>query len=319
MRALICGLLFVVVGLSAALAEAPPYRAGVTRLAVQDATPFDALVAYPTNAAEQGTEAGPFTLSAARDAPVAGGALFPIVLFSHGSGRGPGTPLISSGLLLHLARQGFIVVAPFHPGGARPFVNRPRQVKKALETVLADLRFARRVDPDRVAMIGFSFGGAVALINAGAAVDLAHLAAYCRANARDRRACDGVPTDGALAAVPPRASTDALPLKALVLLEPYGAPFTRAGLATLDLPVLLYRARQSDLGAEGNVLALARALPRPPRQVDVDGNHFVFIDPCPRALAAQAPALCRDPDGFDRAAIQQRLKDEITAFLRATL
>ena len=44
-------------------------------------------------------------------------------------------------------------------------------------------------------MIGFSFGGAVTLITAGAVPNLAHLSAYCRNNADDRRACGGVSVD----------------------------------------------------------------------------------------------------------------------------
>ena len=97
------------------------FHAGITRITVQDTTPFDALIAYPTEAAEVSVEEGPFRLSASRDAPVAAGARFPVVLFSHGGGRGPGTPLVHRDLLLHLARQGFIVIAPFHPGNRAAF------------------------------------------------------------------------------------------------------------------------------------------------------------------------------------------------------
>ena len=166
MRSLILGLALAIAGISTALADPPSFRAGVTRMTVQDATPFDALIAYPTEAAEVSVEEGPFRFSASRDAPVAAGARFPVVLFSHG-GRGPGTPLVHRDLLLHLARQGFIVIAPFHPGTAQPFVDRPRQIHKALDSVLADPRFSEHADPDRIGMAGFSFGGAVTLIVAG--------------------------------------------------------------------------------------------------------------------------------------------------------
>jgi predicted dienelactone hydrolase len=286
---------------------------------VQDSTPFDALIAYPTEAAEVSVEEGPIRLVASRDAPVAVGARFPIVLFSHG-GNGPGTPLVHSDLLLHLARQGFIVVAPFHPGTEKPFVDRPRQIRKALDSMLADPRFSKHADPDRIGMVGFSFGGAVTLIVAGANIDLAHLSAYCHDHADDSRACDGIATDGSWAKVPPsRKSDDALPLKALVLLEPYGALFDRKGLGSLDLPILIYSASQSDLRAEGNALALAKALPRPPQQVAVPGSHFVFVDPCSPILATRAPEVCSDPPGTDRAAVHQRFRREISDFLRANM
>src|SRR5512138_1508215 len=118
MRRLVCALLSIVAGASSALADPPSFHAGFTRLAVQDATPFEALIAYPTEVAEVSVEEGPFKFSASRDAPVAAGARFPVILFAHG-GSGPGTPLVVGDLLLHLARQGFIVVAPFHPGNPK--------------------------------------------------------------------------------------------------------------------------------------------------------------------------------------------------------
>ncbi|MBI3710523.1 MAG: hypothetical protein HY246_23000 [Proteobacteria bacterium] len=92
MQVIIYGL-FLAIGIASAPAAAQPFHAGVTRLTVQDSEPFDVLIAYPTEAAEGAVENGPFTLMASRDAPVAAGAHFPAILFSHGSGRGPGTPL----------------------------------------------------------------------------------------------------------------------------------------------------------------------------------------------------------------------------------
>ena len=197
MRSLILSLALAIAGISTALADPPSFRAGFTRITVQDATPFDALIAYPTEAAEVSVDEGPIRLVASRDAPVAAGARFPVVLFSHG-GNGPGTPLVHRDLLLHLAREGFIVIAPFHPGTGKPFVDRPRQIHKALDSVLADPRFSKHADPDRIGMAGFSFGGAVTLIVAGANIDLAHLSAYCHDHADDVRACRGIATDLAL-------------------------------------------------------------------------------------------------------------------------
>ena len=317
MRDLLCGLLLIIGGASAALANPASFRAGFTRLAVQDATPFDAWIAYPTDAAEVAVEEGPFRFSASRDAPVASGR-FPIILFSHGNGRG-GTPLVHGQLLLDLARHGFIVLAPFHGGTEKPFVERPRQARKALEAVLADPRFSQRADPNRLGMAGFSFGGAVTLIATGARVDLARLSAYCGEHPDDIRACEGIATDGSWAKVPPMPkSDDVLPLKALVLLDPYGSPFDPKGLTSIDLPALIYTASQSDLRPEGNALAVAKALPGS-RQVVLPGNHFVFVDPCAPKFAPVAPEACTDPPGTDRAAIHQRLKREISDFLRARL
>jgi predicted dienelactone hydrolase len=207
LRRLVFGFLLVVAGsTSAATDDSKAFRAGVTRMAVQDTTSFDALIAYPTEADEAPIDEGIYNLSAGREAPIAGSLLFPIILFSHGSGRGPGTPLVHGNLLLHLARAGFVVVAPFHPGTPQPFVNRPRQMRRTLDAVLSDPRFTGHVDANRIGVMGFSFGGAVVLIVAGAMPDLPHLSAYCRDHPDDPRACDGIPTDGSWANVPKRKS-----------------------------------------------------------------------------------------------------------------
>jgi len=181
--------------------------------------------------------------------------------------------------------------------------------------MLADPRFATHADPIRLGMMGFSWGGAVALIAAGAAPSLAHLAAYCRDRTDDPKACDGVPTDGSLANVVGKRSPDALAVKALVLMEPWGALFDRNGLTSVDMPTLLYRAGGSDLKADGNIIALAAALPHPPRQETVPGGHFIFFGPCPPAVAADAPAACKDAPDVDRKAIHRLIEGEIAEFL----
>ena len=321
--------LFLVLALAAnaSSAQADPQRfhAGIARITVQDLVPFDAVVVYPTGAGEVPSQDGPFNIAASRDAPIATGAPFPIVLFSHGGGRtltAGGSPLPHAALLTSLAREGFVVVAPFHPGSKRPreaLEDRPRQIHKALNAMLTDPRFATHADPNRVGMMGFSYGGAVALMVAGAIPDLAHLAAYCRDRTDDPKACDGVPTDGSLANVVGKRSPDALAMKALVLMEPWGALFDRNGLTFVAMPTLLYRAEGSDLKAEGNIFALAAALPDSPRQETVPGGHFIFVDPCPPALEAEAPAICKDAPGVDRAAVHRRIEVEIGDFLRRNL
>lgn len=168
-------------------------------------------------------------------------------------------------------------------------------------------------------MIGFSFGGAVTLVVAGAIPNPAHLSAYCRNRTNDPRACDGVPAESPSSDTFIGKSADVLPLKAVVLIEPFGALFDQDGLKSVDMPVLLYRAEQSDLAAEGNILSLAAALPRPPRQEITPGGHEIFVDPCPPLVEAQVPAACKDAAGLDRVAVHQRIEAEIATFLQQNL
>jgi predicted dienelactone hydrolase len=110
---------------------------------------------------------------------------FPVLLFSHGSG---GSPWQSSFLTSHLASQGFVVIAPAHPGNTvqdcqmaclplntparEAFLdsaaNRPSDVTAALDHALAlanggDEQLAGMLSQDRYGVLGHSFGGWTAL------------------------------------------------------------------------------------------------------------------------------------------------------------
>lgn len=158
-----------------------PYGVGARHVILQKdsvaspGTPrtLDVIVWYPTTPG-----AGPLDAltHAALDAPVVtDGAPWPLVMFSHGS---CGYAAQSTFLTTVLASRGFVVAAPPHPGnqvydfpscGTGPaqvasFQERPVDVKYTLDWMLAatadpDSPFFGAVDPDRVGMMGHSFGG----------------------------------------------------------------------------------------------------------------------------------------------------------------
>jgi predicted dienelactone hydrolase len=166
-----------------ASAEPDPYCAGISHITVAAGAPFDALVWYPTAAAEVTWDTDGFSLPATHDARIAPGP-FPIVLLSHGGGVGGGKPLIFRELSSALARQGFVVIAPFHRTSR--LLQRSFQIREALDEVTADPRFKPHVDAPRLGMLGFSLGTAVTLTLAGATPDFAHLDAYCDAHPTGR-------------------------------------------------------------------------------------------------------------------------------------
>ena len=132
---------------------------------------LDTFVWYPAPADATGATA----FGGIEDAPLASGAPFPLLLFSHGSCSFPGA---SSFLTTALAALGFVVVAPTHPGNsfaelpacAYPatvldaFLNRPGDVESVLDAMLALAAtpgdaLEGALDASRIGMFGWSFGG----------------------------------------------------------------------------------------------------------------------------------------------------------------
>jgi len=307
---------------STSSAQTTTFHAGIARISVSAEEPFDTLVWYPTQAEEVPWQVGPFAIPASRNAAIAGGQ-FPLVLLSHGGGQTGGSPLLLRDLSAYLARQGFIVVAPFH--GKTRFLGRTLQIKVAVDAMMADLRFKPHAASDKLGMLGFSLGGAVTLGLAGGTPNFKHLAAYCSTRPDDVQSCNAGPgvdkSAGPPTQIQPAASAlpiPHLPLRGLVLLDPFGVLFDRDDLTEVNMPVLLFRPKQSRQGEE-NTRSLAVGLPQPPQLQYVPGGHFIFADICPPALKAEAPEACEDAPGVDRAAIHRDIEAQIVAFFRDSL
>jgi len=322
MRALCLAFALLILTVRPAMAEAPSFHAGIARPTVTGPdlageAPFDILVWYPTEADEIAWQAGPFPMPATRNAAVAPGR-FPVLLLSHGGGPTGGSPLLLRELSANLARHGFIVIAPFH--GKTGLQTRVGQMRQALAAVEADPRFAPHLDPARLGMLGFSLGTAVTLEIAGAIPNPAHLVAYCAAHPNDAMSCDHAPDGQNRTLVTPNPPHPApLPVKAIVLLDPFAVLFQRPELTKVSASALIFRPDRSELPAEANATALAAALPHAPEVVTIPGSHFVFTDACQPAIAASAPDLCRDPPGVDRAAVHAVVEARIAAFFEKYL
>ena len=211
MRRIVCALVLVLAGVGSSTGSAGavsirdppgrtppradgPYGVGLTTFTAADpARPGRALtmdVWYPSDAGTSSGSPASLDLLVAdialpgvrRDADVATGERFPLVVFSHGSG---GVRFQSWFFLRALASHGYIVVAPDHAGNTSldlltgttdPFPvvasNRPRDVSFAIDQMLVrsndptDL-LAGAVDGSRIAVAGHSFGGFTALAVAG--------------------------------------------------------------------------------------------------------------------------------------------------------
>lgn len=157
-------------------------------------------VFYPTQAADQPVQRGPFTLQLSVNAPPERGN-GRLVVFSHGSGGGP---WVHVDLATALVRAGFVVALPEHRGdnshnsteqGPESWKRRPAEVSRAIDAVGASSQFAPLLALDRVGVAGQSAGGHTALSLAGGVWSPARFLAHCEAHlTEDFPACVGTYT-----------------------------------------------------------------------------------------------------------------------------
>lgn len=110
---------------------------------------------------------------------------FPLVILSHGSG---GRAEAINWLATDLAKAGFIVAGPNHPGttsGDSLPAETPKLWKRTndLSTVISYLTeradWKSHIDAERIGVVGFSLGGAASMKLAGARINLDAYAKYC--------------------------------------------------------------------------------------------------------------------------------------------
>ena len=265
---------------------------------------------YPTRAPSRLERLGPYPVDIALGAPPEGDGL-KLVVISHGTG---GSPLVYRHLALHLARAGFVVALPVHPGNNRDddrlagtaanLENRPRHLQLVLDAAFADDVVGGRLSRGGVAVVGHSMGGYTALALAGG-----------NPSAFAHQTADGLPRPVAVAHDPR--------VRALVLLAPATAWFLADGaLAGVDLPILMWTAEKDEHAPAFHAEIVARGVGDPrrvERRVVPNAGHFAFLSPFPDAMRRPEFAPSQDPEGFDRAAFQPILRDAIVLFLRQNL
>lgn len=118
------------------------------------------------------------------DAPVVPGR-HPLVLLSHGSGS---SVKAMGWLATELAKAGFVVAGPNHPGTTSGFSTpaetpklwqRTGDLSAVIDAMTKDPAWSSVIDPDRIGVVGFSLGGATAMELSGARANLEAYASYC--------------------------------------------------------------------------------------------------------------------------------------------
>ena len=267
-------------------------------------------ILYPTHAAPRTEHFGDYALDVARDAAIEGESL-PLVVLSHGTGS---LPWVFRGLASHVARAGFVVALPEHPGNCRGddglaftasnLENRPRHIRLVIDAAFADDAVRKRIADHGVGVIGHSMGAYTALAAAGG-----------RPTAFANESSDGQSR-------PVDVVRDTR-IRALVLLAPAAAWFVgEDALANVDVPIFL-RTGEKDTAAPALHGEIIRRGIRDPKRIDdavvPNAGHFSFFSPFPPERIRPTFPPSQDPPGFDRAAYQAVLQAEVTAFLTRTL
>jgi predicted dienelactone hydrolase len=305
-------------GLAAPLAQAAGFKA-VEIPAEGALQPLKGAVWYPCAQPKSEMRLGPFVMSVTMNCPLVGEKR-PLVVISHGR---TGSFLGHRDTAEALADAGFIVVAINHPGDTSldksrtgefsVFVERPADIKRALDYMLGSWPDAARIDAGRIGFFGFSRGGYTGLVAIGANPSFGKRLRLCEG--KSDPLCEQVHA-GKL-----RELSHDPRIKAAVIVDPLSVFFTEESFKNVRVPVQLWG---SERGGDGvtpaSVVGIASLLPTKPDFRVVPGSqHFSFLPPCPVELAQSAADLCSDQPGFDRAAFHADFNTSVLAFFKAQL
>ncbi|WP_299919458.1 alpha/beta fold hydrolase [uncultured Roseobacter sp.] len=325
-------------------ATAGEHNAGVQQIAIpapERGTHIDVTIWYPASSGGETVLLGDSVFfegtEAVRDAPVSTGR-FPVILLSHGAGLA-GRAEAMSWLATALAKQGFIVAAPTHPGNTGPDRSaaetmklwlRPPDLSETLNAIEKSQAFQAHIEADRIGVVGLSMGGNTALSIAGARLDYELLASYCDTNDLNASLCDWVRLSGVDLREMDKeaASRDNRDnrMSFVMAIDPVPADvFLVESFAGISIPVTLI-----NFGAEGEIpltaqaANIAEAIPNATYEVIEDASHFSMFANCKPGAEEFALAegieepICADGNGYSRDAIHAQLIGMIaTAFDRA--
>jgi predicted dienelactone hydrolase len=283
---------------------------------------LDVTVWYPARSGGKSVTLGESVFFAGtpsmRDAPISDGK-FPLILLSHGAGLA-GNPQALSWIATPLAKHGFVVAAPAHPGNTGTNRSaaetmklwlRPGDISETLNAMEKDAFFKEQLEYDEVGTLGLSMGGSTALAIAGARIDPKRLADYCDTDALNPSLCEWVRQSGVdLHAMDLRSAgrdNEDRRIRFVMAIDP--APvdvFDFKSFSKISVPVELVNLGQPGkipLTAEAS--KIAKAIPNATYSTIGDASHYSMFAECkPGASEIAESEKVGDPicmDGVSRA------------------
>ena len=315
-------------------------HAGLRTFTIAGDVPATVALFYPTAAADRMLPMGPWRPVVAPGAPASDAKLKGLILISHGTG---GTELNHHNLGTRLAREGYLVAAVRHAGdnwqdrslvtSGRYFSERPRQLSRVLDALLASPEWGPRIPADRIGVVGHSAGGYSALALAGAQAEPARAVQHCRtvqddpgfcvlAKGTQDSAADGptsaaqpVPAFGTAAPDADRVSVPDRRIRAVVVMAPMAVVLTPESLAAIRVPVRVFIAQKDAvLTAAYHGAHVVAHLPGVRATTVAGAGHFAFMAQSTVPLPSAAGDAAANPPGFDRPAFLAELDDQVAGF-----
>jgi predicted dienelactone hydrolase len=319
----------VALAFATALRASRPVGFQVVRVDDPGNAPLAVALWYPTESRSWPTTLlGLVLMDVAPNSPVSGQAL-PLVVISHGNGGGPGSHADTA---MSLAGAGFVVAAPLHPGdnyldqsavgSSRWLPDRSRDIRSTVDYILTGWSGRDHVAAQRIGVFGFSAGALTALTAIGAEPDLSLVASHCATTQEFactllREANSGMLAGGDAPA--PTAFVHDERIRAAVVAAPgLGFTLSPTALSHIAVPVQLWSGdADTNVPYATNTGPVREALGALVEFHAVPGaRHFSFLAPCG---VLGPPLLCRDGQGFDRAAFHRSFNAQVTDFFRAKL
>ncbi len=325
--ALIGTLLLIALSIAAyiyATALNPPRPVGFQQVTIADPghRSIGAAIWYPTTANPGFALLGLTGERVATGGPVSGEGL-PLIVISHGTGA---SSFAHADTALALAAHGFVVIAPTHTGDnfqdssdvgkADWLANRARHVERAIDMALQTWKDRGHIDQHKIGIFGFSAGATTALINLGGTPDLTRIASQCTLH--PEFVCKLMTPAGYRNVKQIVWPSDPRISAAVIAAPGLGFTFRPNGLSNVHAAVQLWSgSADQTVPYSTNAGTVAQLLPSRPDEHVVGGAvHYSFLMPC--GLIGP-PQLCKDPNGFNRAAFHKTFNDLVVKFFQTKL
>jgi predicted dienelactone hydrolase len=211
----------------------------------------------------------------------------------------------------------------------RYFSERPLQLSRVLDALLASPEWGQRIPADRIGAVGHSAGGYSVLALAGAQAEPARAAQHCRTVQDDPGFCSlarnpagsqaaGAPAAPAASATAAQAGPVSVPdprIRAVVVLAPMAVVFTPESLSAIKVPVrVIVAERDAVLNGKYHGAHVVANLPKAQASIAAGAGHFAFMAQSTIPLPSAAGDAAANPPGFDRVAFLPELDNQVAGF-----